>query len=184
MKTQTQKKLLLLVALLTFCTLLASALLVGRFVALNYEYIVNPESSPGYSENTPFGDGGDVWRELGICLPGVLIVGAVLLNAVGTVMHFCASPVSLRVFAPAFFAAMIPAALGAAFDISPLYVWLNVLSFFLVFAEPVLIPAGIVCAIVLLILKKFILAGHTALLSVCLTACFAREMFSGYLYLD
>ena len=184
MKTQTQKKLLLLVALLTFCTLLASALLVGRFVALNYEYIVNPERSPGYNENTPFGDGGDVWRELGIYLPGVLIVGTVLLNAIGTVMHFCASPVSLRIFAPAFFAAMIPAALGAAFDISPLYVWLNVLSFFLVFAEPVLIPAGIVCAIVLLFRKKFILAGHAALLSVCLTACFAMEMFSCYLYLD
>ncbi|MCR5289045.1 MAG: hypothetical protein K6E51_03540 [Treponema sp.] len=177
-------KLLLLVALLTFCTLFTSAILVGHFVKLNYEYIENPESSPGYNENTPFGDGGDVWRELGIYLPSVLLTSTVLLNAIGTVMHFCASPVSLRIFVLAFLSAMISAVIGVTFNISPLYLYVYVLSFFLIFADLVLIPAGIVCAIVLLFVKKFVLAGHIALLSVCLTASFAMEMFSCFLYLD
>ena len=179
-----EKKLLLIVALLTFCMLFAGAFLVGHFVSLNYEYIVNPESSPGYSENTPFGDGGDVWRELGIYLPTVLIVGAVLLNATGTAMHFCASPVRLRIFALAFLSAMSPASIGAAFDISPLYIFFNVLSFLLLFGESFLIPARVVFTIVFLFRKKFVLACHLALLSVCLTASFAMEMFSCYLYLD
>ena len=42
--------------------LIAGATLVAVFIRLNLPYILSPESSPGYSDGTPFGDGGDVFR--------------------------------------------------------------------------------------------------------------------------
>ena len=46
---------LLLSVILTLCVIAISAVLVGHFVHLNYEYIANPETSPCYNGNTPFG---------------------------------------------------------------------------------------------------------------------------------
>ena len=64
-----QKRFFILSALFTLCVIVASALLVGHYVHLNYDYIVNPESSPCYSCGTPFGNGYDVWNVQGILLP-------------------------------------------------------------------------------------------------------------------
>lgn len=177
-----KRKALLLTALLTLCVITSSALLVGHFVQLNYDYIVHPETSPGYSENTPFGDGGDVWREKGIYLPTSLLVLLVLFNTIGVAMHFFASPRGWRVFIIASATVMLATALGELLGVIPLT--LVSISFMLLLPELLLVPAGIVCAIAFLARKKPLLAGHTALLALSMAASSSLEWFSCYLYLD
>lgn len=180
-----KKKTLLLTAVFTFCVILTSALLVRHFVHLNYEYIVNPEISPGYSDNTPFGDGGDVWREKGIYLPTALLVFLVVFNGIGISMHFCDSLRKLHVFLIVSVGAIFVIVTELLLDNTLLYGLFTLVSFLFELPEFLLVPVGVVCTIVFLVQKKtLLLAGHVALLSLSMAASCAMALFSNYLYLD
>ncbi len=177
-----QKRFFILYALFTLCVIVSCALLVGHYVHLNYDYIVNPESSPGYSCGTPFGDGYDVWNVQEIFLPTDLLASLILFNMFGIAMHFCTLRwghiLFLLVSAAAILAVTIAVLQGIEIE------FLALLSFFLCLPELLLIPAGIVCAIIFFVRKKMLFAGHTTLLTLSMLASCSMEFFSCYLYLD
>lgn len=177
-----QKKFFILYALFTLCVIVASALLVGHYVHLNYDYIVNPESSPGYSSGTPFGDGYDVWNVQGIYLPTDLLASLILFNILGIAMHFCTFRWGHIMFLLASAAAILAVTIAVLQGIE--IEFLALLSFFLCLPELLLIPAGIVCAIIFFVRKKMLFAGHITLLTLSMLASCSMELFSCFLYLD
>lgn len=177
-----QKRFFILYALFTLCVIVASALLVGHYVHLNYDYIVNPESSPGYSFGTPFGDGYDVWNVQGIYLPTDLLVSLILFNILGIAMHFCTFRWGHIMFLLASAAAILAVTIAVLQGIE--IEFLALLSFFLCLPELLLIPAGIVCAIIFFVRKKMLFAGHITLLTLSMLASCSMELFSCFLYLD
>ncbi len=177
-----QKRFFILYALFTLCVIVASALLVGHYVHLNYDYIVNPESSPGYSCGTPFGNGYDVWNVQGIFLPTDLLAILLLFNMLGVAMHFCTSRWGHIMFLLASAVAILAVAIAVLQGIE--IEFLALLSFFLCLPELLLIPAGIVCAIIFFVRKKMLFAGHITLLTLSMLASCSMELFSCFLYLD
>ena len=177
-----QKRFFILYALFTLCVIVASALLVGHYVHLNYDYIVNPESSPGYSFGTPFGDGYDVWNVQGIYLPTDLLASLILFNILGIAMHFCTFRWGHIMFLLASAAAILAVTIAVLQGIE--IEFLALLSFFLCLPELLLIPAGIVCAIIFFVRKKMLFAGHITLLTLSMLASCSMELFSCFLYLD
>lgn len=177
-----QKRFFILYALFTLCVIVASALLVGHYVHLNYDYIVNPESSPGYSSGTPFGDGYDVWNVQGIYLPTDLLASLILFNILGIAMHFCTFRWGHIMFLLASAAAILAVTIAVLQGIE--IEFLALLSFFLCLPELLLIPAGIVCAIIFFVRKKMLFAGHITLLTLSMLASCSMELFSCFLYLD
>lgn len=177
-----QKRFFILYALFTLCVIVASALLVGHYVHLNYDYIVNPESSPGYSSGTPFGDGYDVWNVQGIYLPTDLLASLILFNILGIAMHFCTFRWGHIMFLLASAAAILTVTIAVLQGIE--IEFLALLSFCLCLPELLLIPAGIVCAIIFFVRKKMLFAGHITLLTLSMLASCSMELFSCFLYLD
>lgn len=179
-----QKRFFILYALFTLCVIVASALLVGHYVHLNYDYIVNPESSPGYSCGTPFGNGNyDVWNVQGILLPTDLLAILLLFNMLGVAMHFCTFRWGHIMFLLASAVAILAVAIAVLQGIE--IEFLNpVLYVLLPFVELLLIPAGIVCAIIFFVRKKMLFAGHITLLALSMLASCSMELFSCFLYLD
>ncbi len=177
-----KKRFLLLSSLFTFCVIVVSIFLVCHYIHLNYAYIVNPESSPGYSCGTPFGDGGDVWQICGNYLPNLLLESLVLFNLLAIVMHFCPLRYGYIVFLIISTIAMFAVVVVVFQDIDIMY--LVCVSFNLIFPELLLIPAGIVFAIIFFVRKRTLFAGHTALLVLSMIASFLMICFSFYLYWD
>lgn len=177
-----QKRFFILYALFTLCVIVASALLVGHYVHLNYDYIVNPESSPGYSCGTPFGNGYDVWNVQGIYLPTDLLASLILFNILGIAMHFCTFRWGHIMFLLASAVAILAVTIAVLQGIE--IEFLALLSFFLCLPELLLIPAGIVCAIIFFVRKKMLFAGHITLLTLSMLASCSMELFSCFLYLD
>ena len=179
-----KKTFLLLSSFFTLCVVIVCTLLVGYFIYLNFDYILNPETSPGYSNGTPFGDGYDLWWNPGINLPITLLVCLILFNGISFVIHFCSFPKRQYVFILAsiiFFLIVIAVTLV---DISILSEFFSLVSFFLMLPELLLVPALIVCSIVFFVSKKKLIAGHITLLTLCMMTSCALEWFSCYLYLD
>lgn len=178
---------LLIFAVFTFCLTAAGVFLVSHFVQLNFEYIIHPETSPGFSESTPFGDGGDVWREFGIYIPNLIFVYLVLLNSAGVLIYFLPSSVRWYIFSPF---ALVLAVLILFIVINPchnaifLYEFSGTISFLLVLPGLFLNPAGIILSVILFVKYKRILSGHIALLTLSLILSEMLEWFSVYLYLD
>ena len=178
-----QKRFFILYALFTLCVIVASALLVGHYVHLNYDYIVNPESSPGYSCGTPFGNGYDVWNVQGILLPTDLLAILLLFNMLGVAMHFCTFRWGHIMFLLASAAAILAVTIAVLQGIE--IEFLNpVLYVLLPFVELLLIPAGIVCAIFFFVWKKTLIAGHIVLLTLSMMASCSMGIFWFYLYFD
>lgn len=177
-----KKRFFLLSALFTFCVIVVSIFLVCHYIHLNYAYIVNPESSPGYSCGTPFGDGGDVWETYRTYLPTVLLASLILFNMLDIAMHFCTLRYGHTVFLVASTIAMFAIVIVVLMNIE--LPFLALFSFFLLLPEFLLIPTGIVLVIIFFVRKKMLIAGHMVLLVLSMIASFLMEWFSCFLYLD
>ena len=68
---------------------IAAGIMTGIFIYYNYEYILNPELSPGYSEGTPFGDGGEKFGEL--IIESLKLYGSIFLINIFTIHYYSVS---------------------------------------------------------------------------------------------
>lgn len=178
---------LLIFAAFTFCLAAAGVFLVSHFIQLNFEGIIHPEVSPGFSESTPFGDGGDVWREFGIYIPNSIFAFLVLFNLAG--VFCCLLPPSVKWYILSFFAIILTVLTffivsDPCHNVILLHKFFGTISFLLVLPGLFLNPLGIILAEVLFVKHKRILSGHIALLTLSLILSSMLEWFSVYLYLD
>ncbi len=162
-----------------------SAVLFGIFLLLNWEYIINPESSPGYSCGTPFGDGYDTFR-FGICAAQSMIFWLAIFNIVQAVIMLRNRDASQKKVQYVFAAiAVIDAICLGHISLVTSFIAGGLLC--MIFQNRILmliIPVALLILSAILAFKKKRIALPLCLFALTATASVLLELFSCYLYLD
>lgn len=162
-----------------------SAVFFGIFLLLNWEYIINPESSPGYSCGTPFGDGYDTFR-FGICAAQSMIFWLAIFNIVQAVIMLRNRDRSQKKVLYAFAViAIIEAMCLGRISLAISFIACGLLCMiFQVRSLMLIIPAALLILSAILAFKKKRIALPLCLYAFTATASVLQELFSCYLYLD
>lgn len=162
-----------------------SAVFFGIFLLLNWEYIINPESSPGYSCGTPFGDGYDTFS-FGIFTALSMIFWLSIFNIVQAVIFLRNRDASQKKVLYAFAViAIIEAMCLGRISLAISFIACGLLCMiFQVRSLMLIIPAALLILSAILAFKKKRIALPLCLYAFTATASVWLELFSCYLYLD
>ena len=162
-----------------------SAVLFGIFLILNWTYIINPESSPGYNCGTPFGDGYDKFI-FGIAATQSMIFWLTVFNIVQVVILLRNRDISQKKVLYVFAAiAVIEAVCLGCISLTISFIVCGLLC--MIFQNRILmliIPFTLLILSAILAFKKKRIALPICLFAFAATASVLLELFSCYLYLD
>lgn len=156
---------------------IAAAIMTGIFIYYNYEYILNPELSPGYNEGAPFGDGGAKFGEL--IIESLKLYGSIFLI---NIFCFCAS-----FFKNENFLSQLIIIVAALLVLNVFTSVMCVVPFFsvvLYIGLPLEIPAAIVFLVIFWKKNKKGSFISLLLLFIQYIFMFALDMFDTFLFLD
>lgn len=171
--------------LVNVAALCLSAVLFVIYLILNWEYIINPESSPGYNCGAPFGDGYDKFF-FGIVATRAMIFWLAIFNIVQTVIILRKSSLSQKkiLYVFAVIALIESLSLGR---ISSAASFIICSSLYMIFSESILmyiIPFSLFIVSAILVFIKKRIALPFCFYAITVTASVWLEFFSIYLYLD